>query len=306
MSLSHQRHRFVARPEDAGQRLDQVLAANVPGLSRRKARVAIDLGGVFVDGARVKVAGRAIRPGQTILAHLGGALDRATKEVGAAARAKDDASLPAFRVVHEDSDLVVVDKPSGLVTAPTPESDRGNLADMLGRALGGTIYVVHRLDLDTSGLVVFARTEAANRALSDRIRAHDFDRIYLTTLQGQVPWDERTIEEPVAGKRAVSHATVLERFSVPGSPGATLARFRLTTGRTHQIRLHARHEGHPVLGDRKYGTPTPIDPPRLALHATVLGFVHPRTGESLTWESPWPDDLAPWLEGLRGGAAPLR
>ncbi|TKD09401.1 RluA family pseudouridine synthase [Polyangium fumosum] len=297
--LSHQRYRFVARPEDAGQRLDQVLAANVPGLSRRKARVAIDLGGVFVDGARVKVAGRAIRPGQTILAHLGGALDRATKEVGAAARAKDEATLPPFRVVYKDDDLVVVDKPSGLVTAPTPESDRGNLADLLGRALGGTIYVVHRLDLDTSGLVVFARTEAANRALSDRIRAHDFDRVYLAALLGLVAWDERTIEEPVAGKRAVSHATVLERLSPPGMPGATLTRFRLTTGRTHQIRLHALHEGHPVLGDRKYGKTSPLDPPRLALHATRLGFVHPRTGESLAWESPWPDDLAPWLEALR-------
>ncbi|MRG92102.1 RluA family pseudouridine synthase [Polyangium spumosum] len=306
MSLSHQRHRFVARPEDAGQRLDQVLAANVPGLSRRKARVAIDLGGVFVDGARVKVAGRAIKPGQTILAHLGGALDRATKEVGAAARARDEKNLPPFRVVHQDEDLVVVDKPSGLVTAPTPESDRGNLADLLGRALGGTIYVVHRLDLDTSGLVVFARTESANRALSDRIRAHDFDRVYLAALHGHVPWDERTIEEPVAGKRAISHAAVLERLSPPGSPGVTLTRFRLTTGRTHQIRLHARHEGHPVLGDRKYGSPSPVDPPRLALHATLLGFVHPRTGEALSWESPWPDDLATWLEGVRGAAPPPR
>ncbi len=298
--LAHQRYRFVARPEDAGQRLDQVLAAHVPGLSRRKARVAIDLGGVFIDGARVKVAGRAIRPGQTILANLGGALDRATKEVGAAARARDEASLPPFRVVYRDEDLVVVDKPSGLVTAPTPESDRGNLADLLGRSLGGTIFVVHRIDLDTSGLVVFARNEATNRVLSERIRAHDFDRIYLAALLGHVPWDERTIEEPVAGKRAVSHATVLERMEGASPPGVTLVRFRLETGRTHQIRLHARHEGHPVLADRKYGTPNPLDPPRLALHATRLGFVHPRTGESLAWESPWPADLAGWLEGLRG------
>jgi len=292
--LAHQRHRFVVRAEDAGKRLDQLLAENVPGLSRRKARVAIDLGGVFVDGARVKVASRALRPGQTVLANLGGALERAKKEVGAAAREKDEAKLPPYRIVWQDDDILVVDKPSGLVTAPTPESDRGNLADLLGRSLKSAVYVVHRLDLDTSGLVVFARNEAANRALSDRIRAHDFDRVYIAALEGRVPWDERTIDEPVAGKRAVSHASVLERFEA-----FTLTRFRLETGRTHQIRLHARHEGHPVLADRKYGKPTPLDPPRLALHATRLGFAHPRTGENLVWESPLPPDLEAWLDRMR-------
>lgn len=293
--LSHQRVRFVVRPEDAGQRLDQVLAANVEGLSRRKARVLIDLGGVFLDGARVKIAGKTPRPGQTIVANIGGALERATKEVGTAARAKDEATLPPYKVVFEDADIVVVDKPAGLLTAPTPESDRGNLFDQLKRSFRQTLFLVHRIDLDTSGLVVFARNDEANRVLSERIRVHDFDRQYLTVLQGVVSWDELTVDHPVGGKRAVSHFHVEERIA----PGATLVRVRLETGRTHQIRLHGLHVGHPVLGDRKYGQATALQAPRLALHATRLGFAHPRTNEAVAWESPLPEDLRGWLETLR-------
>lgn len=295
--LAHQRVRFVTGAEDAGLRLDQVLAAHVPGLSRRKARVLLDLGGVFLDGARVKIAGKLVRPGQTIIANIGGALERATKEVGTAARAKDEASLPAYRIVHEDDELVVVDKPAGLLTAPTPESDRGNLFDQLKRSLGQTLFLVHRLDLETSGLVVFARTDAANRMLSERIRVHDFDRRYLSVLRGQVSWDKRTVDHPVGGKRAVSHFAVLERFAA-----ATLVEVRLETGRTHQIRLHGAHEGHPVMGDRKYGIASPADPPRLALHAVLLGFVHPKTGETVAWESPLPQDLSDWLAKQRANS----
>lgn len=295
---AHQRIRFVARPEDEGLRLDQALAANIPGLSRRKARVLLDLGGVFVDGVRVKVAGRAVRPGQVIVAHLGGALQRATKDVGDAARTRDEAALPPYRVVYQDDDLAVVDKPAGLVTAPTPESDRGNLAELLRRALGGDLFVVHRLDLETSGLLVFARTPEANRELSERMRVHAVDRRYLAVLHGALVEDALTVDAPVAGRRAVTHVSVLERLPAP-APGATFARCRLETGRTHQIRIHARHLGHPVLGDPRYGERTPIDPPRLALHAARLAFAHPRTGEPLTFESPWPEDLAPWLGHLQ-------
>ncbi|AKT40885.1 RluA family pseudouridine synthase [Chondromyces crocatus] len=289
------RFRFVVRPEDRGLRLDQTLAAHVPGLSRRQARVLLDLGGVFVDGARVKVAGRTLRPGQEIVAHLGGALRRATKETGEAARARDEAALPPHRIVYQDDDVVVVDKPAGLVTAPTPESDRNNLAEILKRALGGELFVVHRLDLDTSGLLVFAKTAEANRELSERMRVHAVDRQYLAVLKGELPFDERTIDVPVGGRRAVTHLSRLELLA----PVATLVRCRLETGRTHQIRIHTQHVGHPVLGDGRYGVPTPDDPPRLALHATRLGFAHPRTGEPLSFESPLPDDLSGWLSALQ-------
>lgn len=290
-------HRFTVAAADKGLRLDQILAAHVPGLSRRKARVLLDLGGVFIDGARTKVAGKLLRPGQVVTANVGGALDRASGEVGRAARARDEAALPAFTIVHQDADLVIVDKPAGLLTAPTPESDRNNLAKLLEEKLGAPIFVVHRLDLDTSGLLVFARTPDANRALSERFRVHDVTRRYLAVLRGVLADDARTVDLPVAGRRAVTHVKVLERFAA-----ATLVECRLETGRTHQIRLHARHLGHPVLGDRQHGEPSAIDPPRMALHAAELGIVQPRTGEALRFESPWPADLAGWRAGL---AAPV-
>jgi 23S rRNA pseudouridine1911/1915/1917 synthase len=173
-----------------------------------------------------------------------------------------------------------------------------NLAHALSAQLGCEVFVVHRLDLETSGLLVFALTDAANRVLSERFREHDIERAYLAVLRGVVAGDAHTIDLPIAGRRAVTHLDVLERF-----PAATLVRCRLETGRTHQIRLHAQHLGHPVMGDPRYGAPlrdsrTP-DPPRMALHAAVLGFRHPVSGEALRFELPWPEDLAPWLDALR-------
>lgn len=300
MTSPAQRHRFVVAPEDASLRLDQVLAARVPGLSRRKARALIDLGGVFVDRARVKVAGRAVRPGQEIVAVIGAAFDRSTKEVGRKARARDEAELPPFEIVHTDADIVIVNKPAGLLTAPTPESDRGNLARLLADRLGDPILVVHRLDLGTSGLLVFARNEEANRVLAEVFRAHSVERAYLAILRGSPAWDELEVNEPVGGKRAQSRFTVIERFG----EDATLVRCVLTTGRTHQIRLHARHVGHPVMGDAQYGDPHPLDPPRMALHATVLGLSHPRTADPLRFERPLPDELAAWRTTLLGRDPP--
>jgi len=259
--------------------------------------VLLDLGGVFVEGARTKMAGRLMKAGQTVVANLGGALERATNATGAEARARDEGELPAFAVVHEDEDLVVVEKPAGLLTAPTPESDRNNLAGLLARTAGGKrpIFVVHRIDLDTSGLLVFAKNDDTNRALSELFRAHRLERSYLAVVEGAVSEALKLIEHPVGGKRAVTHVELVERFGAR----ATLVRARLETGRTHQIRLHFRAEGHPVLGDATYGRRGPNDPPRMALHATRLAFVHPRTGKTLDLESPWPPDLSGWLESLR-------
>ncbi len=294
---TYRRYRFIVREEDQGLRLDQVLAARVPGLSRRKARVLLELGGVFVDGLRVKVAGRAVRAKQAIVANIGGSLLRASKEVGSEARAKDEADLPAFQVVYEDAEIVVVDKPAGLLTAPTPESDRGNLAWLLGQSRG-EIFVVHRLDLGTSGLLVFARTKDANRLLSERVREHDFERVYTAVLEGNVGFEEQRIEAPVDGKRAVTEMRVLERLPV----GASVVQCVLTTGRTHQIRIHAQGIGHPVLGDKHYGQRVAFEPPRMALHATRLGIDHPSSGERMVFESALPEDLSGWLERLRADA----
>lgn len=302
MPLAADKIEFVALAEDEGRRLDQVLAQRIPGLSRRRARVLLDIGGVFVDGARVKMAGRPVRAGQTVLAHLGGALQRATNEVGQAARDRDAAQLPRFTVVHKDDDIVVVDKPAGLLTAPTPESDRNNLADLLARGVAGPgpLFVVHRLDLQTSGVLVFARSELANRVLSERFRVHDIEREYLCVAAGAFPDTIRSLNQPISGRRAVTQVCIEERLR-----GATLLRLRLLTGRTHQIRIHLHGVGHTVLGDPDRRPPRPglPPPPRMALHATKLGFAHPVSGEPMRFESPWPEDLRPWLELLRTTSA---
>jgi len=293
-----ERVNFTVGEDDAGRRLDQVLAARVPGLSRRQARVLLDIGGVFVDGRRIKVAGRPARAGEQVVAVLGGALARATGRPGRAARAQDEQKLPPYAVVFEDEDLVVVDKPAGLLAAPTPESDRNNLASLLERRApdGPRILVVHRIDLETSGLMVFAKSPHANRVLSERFRTHELERAYLAVVAGAFPEGLSRIEKPVGGRPAVTHVAVRERFGAR----ATLLGCRLETGRTHQIRLHVLSAGHPLIGDDRYGTPFREAPaPRMALHATTLGFAHPRTGAPLSFQSPWPPDLAAWTERLR-------
>lgn len=302
--MTARRERFEVAPEDAGMRLDQVLAKRIEGLSRRKARVLVDIGGVFVDRTRVKVASRPVRSGQVIEAVLGNVLDRATGEVGAAARAVDAAALPDYRIVHEDDDLVVVDKPAGLVTAPTPESDRGDLLDQLTGTYG-EVYLVHRIDLPTSGLLVFARTRDANKQLGDRFKEHDVEREYRAVAVGQV--DAQTIDREIEKRRAVTHVEPVETFSQ-----ATLVRVRLETGRTHQIRVHLTHRKLPLVGDPLYGPglrlPKGAAPElvealrafkRQALHAELLEFEHPADRSTVRVEAPPPADFRALLDALR-------
>jgi 23S rRNA pseudouridine1911/1915/1917 synthase len=276
--------RFEVAADEAGLRLDQVVPRHVAGLSRRKARAVIDLGGVFVDRARVKVAGRPVRAGQMIEVNVGGALERRE-------------SL-APDIVFVDDHIIVADKPAGLVTAPTPESDRGDLLDQLARG-HGEVYLVHRLDLPTSGLLVFARTRDANKQLAAAFARHDVERAYRAVAVGAVA--PQTIDRPIQGKRAVTHVGVLEPLA-----GATLIAAALETGRTHQIRIHLAGLGHPVVGDHQHGgeAARTFSPraPRLALHAAVLGFTHPATGERVRFERDLPGDLAAWIARLRATA----
>jgi 23S rRNA pseudouridine1911/1915/1917 synthase len=292
---------FVVEPADIGLRLDQLLAKYIGGLSRRKARVAIDIGGVFIDNVRVKVAGRYCKPGQKIEVTLGAVLNNASGHVGSAARIQDEAHLPPYEVVFTDDDIVVVHKPAGLVTAPTPESDRSNLFDQLSRSGLGRMYLVHRIDLPTSGLLVFARTQEANKILGAAFVAHDIEREYRVVAVGQVA-DTLTIDRPVAKKPARTHLRVIERFA-----NATLMAARLETGRTHQIRLHLAGEGHPVLGDHQHGGEAARTflprAPRMLLHAQVLGFAHPRTGTPMRFEREVPPEFAAWLVELRAREA---
>lgn len=276
--------RFEVAADETGLRLDQVIPRHVAGLSRRKARAVIDAGGVFVERARVKVASRPVRAGQAIEVNIGGALDRGPP--------------PAPAIVHTDEHIIIADKPAGLVTAPTPESDRGDLLDQLARQYG-EVYLVHRIDLPTSGLLVFARTREANRRLGDAFVAHDVDREYLAVAVGALA--AQTIDRPIEGRRAVTYVEPIEALA-----GATLVRIRIETGRTHQIRIHLAGVGHPIAGDPQHGgeasrTFVPR-PPRLALHAAVLGFTHPATGERVRFASELPEDLASWIARLRPAA----
>jgi 23S rRNA pseudouridine1911/1915/1917 synthase len=179
----------------------------------------------------------------------------------------------------------------------TPREELGQAKPALAHAIAqraqppATIFVVHRIDLDTSGLIVFAKTDEANQELSRRFRDHDLERSYLAVVAGAFPGDVKTIDRPVGGRRAVTHVEVRERFD----GHATLLACRLETGRTHQIRLHMAEIGTPVIGDGRYGRPFSPAPPRMALHATRLGFVHPRFGTPLAFESPLPRDLEKWL-----------
>ncbi len=278
------KHAFEVAADEAGLRLDQVIPRHVAGLSRRKTRAVIDVGGVFVDRARVKIASRTVRAGQRIEVTIGGALERS-------------APLIEPELVHVDEHIIVVNKPAGLVTAPTPEADRGDLLDLLVQKFG-EVYLVHRLDLATSGLLVFARTRDANKRLGDAFKEHDIEREYVAVAVGEV--SEQTIDRPIAGRRAVTHVRPVEALS-----GATLLSVRLETGRTHQIRLHLSGIGHPVAGDRTHGGQNERlfnlehRPPRLALHARVLGFAHPATGERVRFEREAPEDLARWITSLR-------
>jgi 23S rRNA pseudouridine1911/1915/1917 synthase len=276
--------RFEVAAEEDGLRLDQVIPRHVAGLSRRRARAVIDAGGVFVERARVKVASRPVRAGQAIEVNVGGALDRPPP--------------PAPAIVHADEHVIVADKPAGLVTAPTPESDRGDLLDQLAQRYG-EVYLVHRIDRPTSGLLVFARTREANRRLGDAFAAHDVDREYLAVAVGAVA--AQAIDRPIEGRRAVTHVEPVEALA-----GATLVRVRIETGRTHQIRIHLAGLGHPIAGDAQHGgerarTFVPR-PPRLALHAAVLGFTHPATGARVRFASELPEDLATWIARLRTAA----
>ena len=277
--------RFEVAADEAGLRLDQVVPKHVVGLSRRKARAVIDLGGVFVDRARVKVAGRPVRTGQLIEVNVGGAIERSEPP-------------PAPEIIFTDDHVIVADKPAGLVTAPTPESDRGDLLDQFVRRYG-EVYLVHRLDLPTSGLLVFARTREANKQLGEAFARHDVDREYRAVAVGRVT--PQTVDRPIQGKRAMTHIDVREALV-----GATLVSVRIETGRTHQIRIHLAGLGTPVAGDHQHGgeasrTFTPRAP-RLALHAAMLGFTHPATGERVRFECPLPAELATWIARLR---APL-
>lgn len=297
---------FTVPESAAGLRLDQCIARCVPGLSRRTARIALDLGAVFVDRKRVKVASRIMRLGQLVRVNIGSAFFNATQSAGNEARALDEAKLPQPELLFEDEHVLVVFKPAGLLTAPTPEGDRNNLLSVLSRRTHPpeTLYIVHRLDLPTSGILVVARTALANRVLSETFRAHSLVRRYDVWVAGHVKECTQTVRVPVSAKPAVTHLETQRHYTTVNGLAFTHLRATLETGRTHQIRIHVASLGHPVLADQKYGQRSSWHPPRLALHACHLSLSHPVTREPLSFDAAIPSDLNSWLAQLTSPSHP--
>jgi len=291
-------------PADAGERLDRFIAAR-GGVSRGVARRALDAGGVFLDGRRFKVASRLLHPGQRVTVNL--------EEGGQAA--PELAPLERSRLLYADADVAVVDKPAGVPAQPTLTSDRGTLPELVSALLGGSVTLVHRLDRETSGVTVFARTAAAAAALAEAFRTGAPSKTYLALCARSPAPPEGRIDAPLgkdparAGLRRVhpaGDAAATAYRTLRAGPSAALVEARPETGRTHQLRVHLAHLGAPLLGDARYGGPRRVGEvaiPRVMLHAVSLELAHPRTGARLLLEAPLPADFLA-VEAALLGAAP--
>jgi 23S rRNA pseudouridine1911/1915/1917 synthase len=276
--------------DQAGLRLDLAIADLVG--SRSRAQRLIDAGRVTVDGV--------VRPKRHVVA----AGERVEIDDETPAEVPDGDPDVVFAVAYEDDDVLVVDKPAGLVVHPAAGHWTGTLAQ--GLAARGIAAerggIVHRLDRETSGLLLAAKDEPTLRALQDALRARTIEREYLALVEGRPPSRTGTIDAAIgrdrrdrtrhstdtdAPREAVTHFEIAQAL-----PGTTLLRVRLETGRTHQIRVHLQAIGHPVVGDPLYGAGLTLGLPRQFLHAARLAFDHPRSGERVEVTSPLPADLA--------------
>jgi 23S rRNA pseudouridine1911/1915/1917 synthase len=292
--------RLVVAREHAGLRLDRWLAA-VSELSRRRARALVAAGRVAVGGRPVRVQSRRLGTGDVVEVALPAA------ELGVAGMA---APSP-LEILYRDPSLIVVAKPAGVLSQPAARRRSGELAlderlrDQLARDEGRRpeLYLIHRLDRGASGVVVFARTRKAAAALSEAFRDGRAERRYRAVVEGRPGFDRRTVEAPIA-----RDASGGWRFEVApeGRPAATeveverqgeswaVVRCRLLTGRTHQVRVHLAWLGHPVVGDRLYGSALPAS--RLLLHAEALTLPHPVTGEELRLTAALPEAFRRLIE----------
>ena len=291
--------------EDRGARLDAFLARAMEDLTRSAAAKAIEEGRVLVSG---KVPSRSLKL-------TGNETIEFTPEEPAPIDAVPQ-DIP-LDVVYEDDDVIVVNKPSGLVVHPAPGHPDGTLVNALlfhcGASLsgvGGALRpgIVHRIDRDTSGLIIAAKNDFAHQFLSAQLADHTLARTYECIVVGNLREDSGTVDAPIArdsrdrkrmavvpgGRRAVTHWTVLARY-----PGYTHVQCRLETGRTHQIRVHMAYLGHPILGDTVYGAKKPV--PGLTgqcLHAVGLQFIHPRTKELVSLSCPLPGEFTAALRKI--------
>lgn len=324
---------LTANADDAGQRADRYLAAKLADLSRSRVQALIRGGHIAIAGVALADAGHKVKAGDVF-----------TVVLPPLVPAVPQGEAIALTVAYEDADVIVIDKPAGLVVHPAAGHAQGTLVNALIAHCGDSLSgiggvkrpgIVHRLDKDTSGLLVVAKTDAAHQSLSQQFAAHGEDgqlqRTYHALVWGALMRPRGAIDAPLgrsnanrtkmavvspaAGRRAVTHYQLLEVFyDAAGVPVASLVMLQLETGRTHQIRVHLAHIGHPVLGDPAYGLGFKTSASKLsdearaalealgrqALHAAELGFAHPRTGRPKLFTSALPDDMARLVVALRG------
>jgi 23S rRNA pseudouridine1911/1915/1917 synthase len=311
-----------------GMRLDAWLAGAIEHLGRNHAKRLIQGGHVAIGGRTIVEPKRPVKPGEAIVV-----------DVPPAAKAEGEA-IP-LAIVYEDDVLIVIDKPAGLVVHPAAGNHTGTLVNALIAHCGATLSgiggvarpgIVHRLDKDTTGLMVVAKTDRAHRGLAaqfaDHGRTGPLERGYLALVWGAPGRPQGTVDAPLGrstrnrekieirrtgGREAITHYRVEEKYGPAERPLAALVECQLETGRTHQIRVHLASLGHPVVGDRAYGsgfaTKTALLPeparalaaafPRQALHAFLLGFEHPVTGEEMRFEAPLPADMEELVEAFK-------
>lgn len=298
---------FAAEKEDVGTRIDVFLAENMEDLSRSGVQKLIDEGMITLNGGKTK-ANYKLREKDII--------DVTVPEVKEVEILPEDIPLD---ILYEDTDVIVVNKPQGMVVHPAPGHTSGTLVNALMFHCGDDLSgingekrpgIVHRIDKDTSGVLMIAKNDMAHQSLAAQLAEHSITRKYNAVVYNGFNEDEGTIDKPIGrnpqdrkkmavtekhSRRAVTHYRVIERMEK-----FTLIEAQLETGRTHQIRVHMTYIGHPLLGDPVYGPKKqPINLEGQALHARVLGFIHPRTGEYMEFEAPLPPHFEALLERLR-------
>ena len=290
--------------EMAGVRIDKAVSSIDEDWSRSQIANWVKDGAVKVNGETVK-PNYKVRPEDIIVV-----TPPSLEELDVV---PEDLNL---EIVYEDADVLVVNKPKGMVVHPAPGHSKGTLVNGLMfqikdlSGINGVVRpgIVHRIDKDTSGLLMVAKNDASHNSLVDQLVKKTVTRKYVALVHGHIPHDKGTIDAPIGrdtkdrqkmavidkGKHAVTHFRVLERFG-----NFTLVECRLETGRTHQIRVHMKYIGFPLVGDPKYGPKKTIDFGGQALHAEVIGFNHPKTGEYLEFSAEPPAEFSELLESLR-------
>ena len=296
-----------AASTDIGTRLDKYLTEQIPDQSRSYIQKLLDDNFITVNGKSAK-SNYKLRASDTI-----------TVEIPEAEELDIEPENIPLDIVYEDDDIIVINKPKGMVVHPAPGHTSGTLVNALMyhckdslSSINGVLRpgIVHRIDMDTTGLLVACKSDQAHRVLSDKFKVHDIHRVYTAIVYNQFATDEGTINKPIArhktdrkkmaineknGKPAVTHYKVLERFDK-----YTYIECQLETGRTHQIRVHMTSIGHPLLGDEVYGNAKcPFKLEGQTLHAMTIGFIHPTTGEYVEYEAPLPEYFEHLLQILR-------